>query len=216
MADDVFEEDFLQRVVNVQWGGVWLEVSISDFAPLNTFKNCSVDFVNQAGGTPGYQMFGPGSFIQPRFRPLPLKMTAAMLAGKFPPDAGAAFVGFGVRNVSPADAIGNVTILASLWLKCATNKLLDKDIALRLNFPVSGFGTNCGVIVALHSKAPKADQLFQIGNYPPPDNNPNRGVKITPAPPGDVVALDTQNPSGLTASYNWTINVPRKTIQFTG
>ena len=75
---DVYELDFLQRIVDVHFGGLWVSVGwTGNAAPLAHPGNCEVDFPDQSGGTPGFILpeVEDGAGPPAGFTPIPFTIT---------------------------------------------------------------------------------------------------------------------------------------------
>lgn len=97
-----FEEDFLQTITGVQWGGgEWLGVRISN---VNRDGNPSfeINFPAISGGTPGYSVMDLG-VVSSRATPLPITMRP--LSHDLRTDAGAPLKGFMGSSHSGADMV---------------------------------------------------------------------------------------------------------------
>ncbi|HXO47872.1 MAG TPA: hypothetical protein VN897_11400 [Mycobacterium sp.] len=99
--------DPFQTIINVNFGGQWFFVWGPAPGALTSLTNFEIDFPGIEGGTPGFiPVLSTGfavplifaSYLKPGNLPNPIKLTAAMLAGVIPSNAGQKFSAFGFQN----------------------------------------------------------------------------------------------------------------------
>lgn len=216
MAKIDFEEDFLQIVKEIHFGSLWVEIttvwSPGNSTPPGQGTHVTVSFPGEAGGTPGYDM-GRGLQPNPVFRALPLRVTDAMLKQSFKPGAGAAFVGFGTRNVQSFGL--RAVVLSSVMLKCGG--ALDQKFNVRVAAEIVAVQQDAvTVVVALHSGVPKKDTVVRVIDSP--TGYQAGALGFVPQPSGDVVATDFQELPNNMLSINgtWSVDTEKRKVAFLG
>lgn len=106
-----YEEDFLQKITDVRWGGAqWFGVEGPLYGLGSSRSTFEIDFPDQAAGTPGFITvdttgttinFAP--YLFPKSSPFgPYIVRASDLAQKLRTNAGAQVTAFGVKGVATA------------------------------------------------------------------------------------------------------------------
>jgi hypothetical protein len=94
MTDKPYGLDFFHKITDVHFGNNWLNVSTSVPFAAGVTNTVKVDFPNQAGGTPGFNLIpAPGSFPSD-----PHTVTASDLSHRLITGAGAPVTGFGTKS----------------------------------------------------------------------------------------------------------------------